>query len=115
MGHGSFLFPLRGVRSVSTSDHSLLGHTLYRRPALDGRLHWASTETATDHAGHIEGALAAGERAAHAVLAATDVRPDPAVRAVRPGRRSVRGVRPGPLPGPGAVRPAWPAGGRCGS
>lgn len=51
------------------ADHSLFGHRLYQRPALDGRLHWASTETATDHAGHIEGALAAGERAARAVLA----------------------------------------------
>ncbi|MDX3229176.1 FAD-dependent oxidoreductase [Streptomyces sp. ME19-01-6] len=47
----------------------LFGHSLYQRPTLDGRLHWASTETATDHAGHIEGALAAGERAAAAVLA----------------------------------------------
>ncbi|MFB9579814.1 FAD-dependent oxidoreductase [Streptomyces yanii] len=51
------------------ADYSLLGHILYQRPALDGRLHWASTETAVDHAGHIEGALAAGKRAAHAVLA----------------------------------------------
>lgn len=55
------------------SDYSLFGHPLYQRPALDGRLHWASTETATDHAGHIEGALAAGERAAQAVLAAPPV------------------------------------------
>ncbi|MGW3564624.1 flavin monoamine oxidase family protein [Streptomyces sp. NPDC000941] len=63
------------------TDYSLFGHPLYQRPALDGRLHWASTETATDHAGHIEGALAAGERAAQAVLAApgapnTLVRPE---------------------------------------
>jgi monoamine oxidase len=54
------------------ADYWLLGHPLYQRPTLDGRLHWASTETATDHAGHIEGALAAGERAAQAVLAAPD-------------------------------------------
>ncbi|MGP3769619.1 flavin monoamine oxidase family protein [Streptomyces sp. SDT5-1] len=53
------------------TDHSLFGHPLYRRPALDGRLHWAGTETATEFAGHIEGALAAGERAARAV--ATDL------------------------------------------
>ncbi|MEW2402640.1 FAD-dependent oxidoreductase [Streptomyces sp. NPDC046862] len=52
------------------ADYALFGHPLYQRPTLDGRLHWASTETATDHAGHIEGALAAGERAAQAVLAA---------------------------------------------
>ncbi|MEU5622592.1 FAD-dependent oxidoreductase [Streptomyces tendae] len=56
------------------SDYSLFGHRLYRQPALHGNLHWASTETATDHAGHIEGALTSGERAARAVLAApTDV------------------------------------------
>lgn len=55
------------------ADYSLFGHPLYQRPALDGRLHWASTETATDHAGHIEGALAAGERAAQAVLVAPGV------------------------------------------
>lgn len=51
------------------TDYSLLGHAHYQRPALDGRLHWASTETATENAGHIEGALAAGERAARSVLA----------------------------------------------
>lgn len=53
------------------ADSSLFGHPLYQRPALDGRLHWASTETATAYAGHIEGALAAGERAARSVLTAT--------------------------------------------
>ena len=52
------------------SDYSRFGHPLYQRPTLDGRLHWASTETATQYAGHIEGALAAGKRAAQAVLAA---------------------------------------------
>ncbi|MFC8511810.1 flavin monoamine oxidase family protein [Streptomyces sp. NPDC057257] len=50
------------------ADYSLFGHRLYQRPALGGRLHWASTETADEYAGHIEGALAAAERAAHAVL-----------------------------------------------
>ncbi|MFI7128721.1 flavin monoamine oxidase family protein [Nonomuraea sp. NPDC050153] len=53
------------------ADYSLFGHHLYQRPALGGRLHWASTETATEYAGHIEGALAAGERAAQAVLSST--------------------------------------------
>ncbi|MFB7599991.1 FAD-dependent oxidoreductase [Streptomyces sp. NPDC056160] len=52
------------------ADYSLFGHSLYQQPVLDGRLHWASTEAATEYAGHIEGALAAGERAARAVLAA---------------------------------------------
>ncbi|MET9358259.1 FAD-dependent oxidoreductase [Streptomyces sp. NPDC006617] len=44
-----------------------LRHPLYQRPTLVGRLHWASTETATEYAGHVEGALLSGERAAHAV------------------------------------------------
>ena len=34
-----------------------------------GRLHWAGTETATEWNGYMEGALGAGERAAHEVLA----------------------------------------------
>ena len=51
----------------------LFGHALYQRPALDGRLHWASTETATDHDGQIEGTIGAGERAARAVPAAIGV------------------------------------------
>ncbi|MFI0088420.1 flavin monoamine oxidase family protein [Streptomyces bobili] len=50
------------------TDYSRFGHRLYQRPALDGRLHWASTETALAYAGHIEGALAGGERAAHAIV-----------------------------------------------
>ncbi|SEM63609.1 flavin monoamine oxidase family protein [Nonomuraea pusilla] len=57
------------------TDHGLFGHPLYQRPALAGRLHWASTETAPRHAGHVEGALLAGERAARAVLAAPARRP----------------------------------------
>ncbi|CAM5330643.1 flavin monoamine oxidase family protein [Streptomyces antimycoticus] len=55
-------------------DYSLFGHRLYQRPALDGRLHWASTETARSYAGHIDGALLGGERAAQAILHAL---PDP--------------------------------------
>ena len=35
-----------------------------------GRIHWASTETATAHLGMIEGAIRSGERAAEEVLAA---------------------------------------------
>lgn len=61
-----------GVHALT--DRALFGHALYRRPALDGRLHWASTETAADHAGHIEGALSAGERAARAILSVSEVR-----------------------------------------
>ncbi|MFF5438674.1 flavin monoamine oxidase family protein [Streptomyces achromogenes] len=56
------------ARVAQLADYSLFSHRLYQRPAADGRLHWASTETARGNAGHIEGALAGGERAAHAVL-----------------------------------------------
>ena len=40
------------------------GHDLYQRGGFQGRLHWASTETAPFFAGHIEGALLGGLRAA---------------------------------------------------
>ena len=44
------------------------GHALFQEPVA-GRVHWASTETATDFAGHIEGALRAGAAAAAATTA----------------------------------------------
>lgn len=44
------------------------GHPAYAEPALDGRLHWAATETSRINPGHIEGAIVAGERAATRVL-----------------------------------------------
>ena len=44
------------------------GAPIFQRPA-HGRIHWASTETARTHAGHIEGAIGAGRRAAEHVLA----------------------------------------------
>ncbi|NUO40795.1 MAG: NAD(P)-binding protein [Streptomyces sp.] len=68
------------------ADYSLFGHPRYQRPALNGRLHWASTETATDHAGHIEGALASAERAARAVLAAPADLNDTALDVIAPNR-----------------------------
>ncbi len=43
------------------------GHELYQTPTMDGRLHWASTETATVSPGHIEGAIAAAGRAVTAI------------------------------------------------
>jgi monoamine oxidase len=36
-------------------------------PPVAGRIHWASTETATDYAGHIEGAIRAGTQAARSI------------------------------------------------
>jgi monoamine oxidase len=55
-------------RAVSSADYSLYGHALYQRPALNGRLHWSSTETATHHPGHIEGALDAAHRVSESIL-----------------------------------------------
>jgi monoamine oxidase len=50
------------------TDHRAFGHGLFGRPAYGGRLHWASTETSPHSPGHVEGALAAAELAASAVL-----------------------------------------------
>lgn len=49
-------------RQTGTPDYSLFGHPAYQQAAAGGRLHWASTETSTTHAGHVEGALQAAER-----------------------------------------------------
>jgi monoamine oxidase len=54
--------------ATSSTDYSLYGHELYQRPALNGRLHWSSTETATRHPGHIEGALGAAQRVCESIL-----------------------------------------------
>lgn len=56
---------------TSLTDYGTFGHPLYAQPAFDGRLHWASTETATVNPGHVEGALQAAHRAATAVLTHT--------------------------------------------
>ncbi len=47
------------------------GHPRYQQPFADGRIHWASTETAPTAPGHIEGALAAADRAVRAITAST--------------------------------------------
>ena len=44
------------------------GHPGFQNAALDGRLHWAGTETSTIAPGRVEGALAAAERAVDAIL-----------------------------------------------
>ena len=54
------------------TDYQTYGHPAFAEPVLDGRGHWASTETATTAPGHIEGALQAAGRAADAVLLALD-------------------------------------------
>lgn len=54
--------------SQGNSNYSLFGHPIYREPAMGGRLHWSSTETAETFAGHIEGALEAAERTVSAIV-----------------------------------------------
>lgn len=49
------------------TSYERMGDPRYESPVMGGRLHWASTETAGEFAGHIEGALAAAERAVHAI------------------------------------------------
>jgi monoamine oxidase len=44
------------------------GHRALQVGIGNDRIHWASTETATEFAGHIEGAIRAGESAAARVL-----------------------------------------------
>jgi len=54
----------------SITDHATFGDPRFARPSLGGRLHWASTETGHVAPGHIEGALAAAERAVRNILTA---------------------------------------------
>ncbi len=56
----------KGVEQLTL--YQFFGHPLFQTPALGGRLHWASTETSVVTPGHIEGALAAAERAVGAIL-----------------------------------------------
>lgn len=54
--------------TLDLTDYSTYGHRAFEQPSMDGRLHWAATETALEAPGHIEGALAAAERAVAAVI-----------------------------------------------
>lgn len=54
--------------ALGLTDYRTYGHERYQHPSLEGRLHWASTETAPAAPGHIEGALAAAERAVAAIV-----------------------------------------------
>lgn len=53
------------------NDHATFGDPRFARPSLGGRLHWASAETGHVAPGHIEGALAAAERAVENILTST--------------------------------------------
>lgn len=67
--------------------YQTFGHDLYQQPALAGRLHWTSTETARRSPGHIEGALDAADRTVRAIL--DDLAPDPPRPAPTHGGASV--------------------------
>ncbi|MEM7092307.1 MAG: NAD(P)/FAD-dependent oxidoreductase [Actinomycetota bacterium] len=64
-----------GVEQLT--EYRTYGHPLFHEPTLDGRLHWSSTETSTVAPGHIEGALAAAERAVASINHALDASPEP--------------------------------------
>jgi monoamine oxidase len=51
----------------SAPDYSLFGNAVYQQAQLGGRLHWSTTETAPNYAGHIEGALEAAERTVNSI------------------------------------------------
>ena len=70
--HEDFTSPPSVVRLIA---YHTFGHLAYASPTMGGRLHWASTETAPESPGHIEGALAAAERAANAVIKAVSNSP----------------------------------------
>ncbi len=86
---------------VASTAYRLFGHARYHEPAIDGRLHWASTETVTVSPGHIEGALAGGERAAAAILDRLAARGRAAPRPAPPaGAGTDTGDRPIPVAPP---------------
>jgi len=61
--------PFTSVPGVETMlDYRGFGHRLFQEAAMDGRLHWSSTETAVQFPGHIEGALEAAERTVAAIM-----------------------------------------------
>jgi monoamine oxidase len=51
------------------NDYQLFGSHALRQPHFDGRLFFASTETAVDSPGHIQGAFSAAHRTAHLIIA----------------------------------------------
>ncbi len=52
----------------SMNAYQAYGHPLFAEPLFGGHMYWASTETSPVAPGHIEGALAAGERSARQIL-----------------------------------------------
>lgn len=59
------------------------GHEVFQKP-IAGRVHWGSSETSAQYAGHIEGALRAGASAAAATTAGDERHPGREARATGP-------------------------------
>lgn len=59
--------------AAAMQSYDTYGDPAFAEPLYDGTLHWASTETSNIAPGHIEGALAAAERTARAILEAPAV------------------------------------------
>jgi monoamine oxidase len=56
------------------NDYQLFGSKVLRAPHFDGRLFFASTESATDSPGHIQGAFSAARRTANSIIELTKSR-----------------------------------------
>jgi monoamine oxidase len=50
------------------TQQQLFGHAMWRSPRLEGRLHFASTETAAHNTGHIDGAVHRAHQVARTIL-----------------------------------------------
>ncbi|MFJ9575662.1 FAD-dependent oxidoreductase [Streptomyces sp. NPDC101191] len=85
-----------------------------------GALHWAGTETASEHAGYVEGAIESGERAAREVTRAcgtprsedTESAPRPRQGFARDAQRKRQVSAPAPGPSAGSPGPRARPGGR---
>ncbi|TQJ34213.1 flavin monoamine oxidase family protein [Arthrobacter sp. SLBN-122] len=65
--------PYTQPRNQEDAGTSSYGNPLFQQP-IHNRVHWASTETATAYAGHLEGAAIAGRSAAQAITISMDTR-----------------------------------------
>ena len=59
------------------TDHPAYGHPLFHEPCLEGRVHWAGTETSPQEGGYLDGAVASGQDVARRIL--TRFEPTPSI------------------------------------
>lgn len=62
--------------ALPLTEHPAYGDPAFQRAALDGRVHWAGSETASREGGYLDGAVSSGESAAREITAR--LRPDSA-------------------------------------